>query len=572
MNPLAAQADAARKRLRARMRWNQADTAARLEAWAEDGIPTVLMEGGVPQEFLKTPKALLSECSSLMAVVSGLDGRGVEYLRILFSGSKLPELRVVLIVHATCSTKEKDLFDVLALLGTKRLQAWVLPVDSWGQRCSWVLAARQDSLSYVLWTSSSGNFGMANPHVDEAHLVTDADPLVVDQFVSWFCRLANAAAPLTAATAHIPDLVPAQGTQEAAEMWDRYASRCIEETLASQVMSIKSVIADSPQTTAPQSVEVVEEKIREELKIPKPDPLLAQLVHLFEKGDLVMIDKGSRIPPFEVPIKAEWFGIPSFREVGVVSREVRYRISVLDDRTNKSLDARRKDTSDLREKFSFPLADGSRWMPHQAKGLFEVELKRHEEEGKKLLGSIVSGTPEDWVESKRDLVTRDANRQYEEFHPGKRMPEETINEMLTALTGRFRKATSGTFLPKVSFVKTSFRLGGDSEHVSDWATARTLLRAVAGYPRAALKSRAYFFRGLKVSEKDLLTAMNVADDQLVARWSQPDSMDIALEELQVLEQIDESEQSDHDKCKLILDLLHRARSLDDIRNSAKKVG
>jgi hypothetical protein len=158
------------------------------------------------------------------------------------------------------------------------------------------------------------------------------------------------------------------------------------------------------------------------------------------------------------------------------SHEVRYKISVLDERTNKALDARRKGTSVLREKFSFPLADGSRWMPHKAKPLFQAELKRLEDEGRRLLASIVSGTPEEWVESKRDLVTRDANRQYEEFHSGKRMPEQTIDEIMTALTERFRKATSANFLPKVSFVKTGFRLGGDSEHVSDWAAARTLLR------------------------------------------------------------------------------------------------
>ncbi len=91
------------------------------------------------------------------------------------------------------------------------------------------------------------------------------------------------------------------------------------------------------------------------------------------------------------------------------------------------------------------------------------------------------------------------------------------------MTGRFRKATSGNFLPKVSFVKTSFRLGGNSEHVSEWAAARTIIRAIAEYPRAGLKSRAYFFRGLKVIEEDLLNAMNVADDQLVPNWFQADS-------------------------------------------------
>jgi len=302
----------------------------------------------------------------------------------------------------------------------------------------------------------------------------------------------------------------------------------------------------------------------------QPDPLLPHLIQLFEKGDLVTIDKGSRIPPLEVPIKAEWFGIPSFREVGVVSREVRYKISVLDERANKALDARGKGTSGLREKFSFPLADGSRWMPHKAKPFFQAELKRLEEAGRTLLGSIVSGDPKEWVENKRDLVTRDANRQYEEFHPGKHMPEEIIQEILNALTERFRKATSAHFLPKVSFVKTGFRLGGDSEQVSGWAAARTLLRAVAEYPRSALKDRAYFFRGLQVSEEDLLTAMNVVEDPLVAEWFKPRSLHTAREEMEVLDQIDESEHSDRDKCGLIMDVLSRARPLDDILSVAKQ--
>jgi hypothetical protein len=539
------------------------------ETWALGEIAAVLVEGAVPEQFCYPPKALLTDCASFTAVISGLDNRAVEYIKDLLSDTASPELRIVLLVHATCPTKDKDLLDLLALLTTRQVEAWVLPVRAWGQRCSWVLAVRRNSPTHILWTSSAGNLGLTEPAIDEAHLVADADPLVIDQFVSWFSRLVATAAPLTVETARIPALVPACGTQEAAEMWEQYADCCRAAASAAMASSLAALEA-SPKSPVKESVEVVEKRIREGLKIPKPDPLLQPVVQLFEKGDLITIDKGSRIPPLEVPIKAEWFGIPSFREVGVVSREVRYKISVLDEKTNKALDARRKGTSELREKFSFPLADGSRWMPHNARSLFETELKRQEDEGKKLLGSIVSGTPEEWVESKRDLVTRDANRQYEEFHPGRRMPEDTINEILKALTDRFRKATSGNFLPKVSFVKTSFRLGGDSEHVSEWATARTLLRAIAEYPRAALKSRAYFFRGLKVSEKDLLTAMNVADDRLVPQWFQSDSLDIAMAELEILEQIDESEQSDHNKCGLILDLLRRARPLDDIPASAKK--
>jgi hypothetical protein len=56
------------------------------------------------------------------------------------------------------------------------------------------------------------------------------------------------------------------------------------------------------------------------------------------------------------------------------------------------------------------------------------------------------------------------------------MPEETIDEILKALTERFRKATSANFLPKVSFVKTgfawvaipsTFRIGQRREHCSE---------------------------------------------------------------------------------------------------------
>lgn len=548
---------------------NLFEEATGSENWLPGNMARVLIGGSVPETFSRPPEALRSECTSLTAVVSGVDARAVEFIRALLLGEQSPEIRIVLLVHATCPTKEEDLFELLALLDNGRLKVWVLPVRNWGQRCSWALAVRRTSPSHILWTSSAANFGLAEPQIDEAHLVAEADPMVVDQFISWFSRLVASAAPLTPETARIPALVPARGTTEAAEMWERYAA-CCQAAASAGVTGKPAASATSPIPPTNESVQAVENQIRHELGIPKPDPLLQPLIQLFEQGDLVTIDKGSRIPPLEVPIKAEWFGIPSFREVGVVSREVRYKISVLDERTNKALDARRRGTSDLREKFSFPLADGSRWMPHKAKSLFQAELKRQEEEGKELLGAIVSGEPEQWVESKRDLVTRDANRQYEEFHPGKTMPEDTINEILKALTERFRKATSGNFLPKVSFVKTSFRAGADSEHVSDWAAARTLLRAIAEYPRAALKSRAYFFRGLEVSEKDLLQAMDVAGDHFVSHWFKPEAFGTAMAELEVLDRIDESEHSDHDKCALILDLLHRKRPLSEIDKAARE--
>jgi hypothetical protein len=63
--------------------------------------------------------------------------------------------------------------------------------------------------------------------------------------------------------------------------------------------------------------------------------------------------------------------------------------------------------------------------------------------------------------------------------------------------------------------------------------------------------------------------MNVAEDRLVAEWFQPDSLEIAHAELDVLGQIDESERTDRDKCELILDLLHRTRPIKTILHLAQ---
>ena len=62
---------------------------------------------------------------------------------------------------------------------------------------------------------------------------------------------------------------------------------------------------------------------------------------------------------------------------------------------------------------------------------------------------------------------------------------------------------------------------------------------------------------LKVCERDLLNAMNVGEDHLVALWFEPKSLDIAREDLEVLAEIDESDWPDRAKCEQILELLHR---------------
>jgi hypothetical protein len=115
---------------------------------------TVLLEGSVPQHFLHPPKAIISDCTAVTAVTSSLDSHGVAYLHELLHREPPPDVRLVLLVHATYPTKEKDLFDLITLLKTNRLKVWPLTVEAWGKRCTWVLCVRRESPVHVLWTSA----------------------------------------------------------------------------------------------------------------------------------------------------------------------------------------------------------------------------------------------------------------------------------------------------------------------------------------------------------------------------------------------------------------------------------
>jgi hypothetical protein len=83
------------------------------------------------------------------------------------------------------------------------------------------------------------------------------------------------------------------------------------------------------------------ERICQDAGIEPPDPLAPTLARILSKGHIVTIDKSSRTPPLELPVKAEWLGVESLRSVGLLSRETKYRLRIFDAKTHKDLNNRR---------------------------------------------------------------------------------------------------------------------------------------------------------------------------------------------------------------------------------------
>lgn len=122
-------------------------------------------------------------------------------------------------------------------------------------------------------------------------------------------------------------------------------------------------------------------------------------------------------------------------------------------------------------------------MPHSARDLFEQEMKRANEEGRELLGKTVGNNVDAYVEGQMQRIVQDANKMYRELNQSGELRPSIVEEIITALKARLHKALDGNFLPEVSFLGINFCSEAESEIVSPWGQALSLLEALARFPR-----------------------------------------------------------------------------------------
>jgi hypothetical protein len=89
---------------------------------------------------------------------------------------------------------------------------------------------------------------------------------------------------------------------------------------------------------------------------------------------------------------------------------------------------------------------------------------------------------------------------------------------------------------------------------SPWGQASAFLADVATFPRKAL-SDSFFLRGLKVSEDDLIDAMNIADDEICRVRNNRGIKDRCRVELELLVRIQKADIGARERCELVSRLI-----------------
>ena len=197
-------------------------------------------------------------------------------------------------------------------------------------------------------------------------------------------------------------------------------------------------------------------------------------------------------------------------------------------------------------------------MPKQAIPLFEAALTAANEDAKKLLGATMGDDIEAFLASQQDRIRSDAQRMYEAFHPGGRIPDNAVTNILDELKTRLDRTKTDKLIPRAAYSPVAFNPTRSTEWSSPWGQAFALLKGVAEFPREAMTNR-FFWQGVKTNEDDLIKAMNVAGDYLVAEYGGRKAMRCAEDELVLIKQLEEAPSESIEKCRALWALITHGR-------------
>jgi hypothetical protein len=495
---------------------------------------------------------LLCTAGTVFGVIYDLDACGCGRLKKMCGDRTEPLCRLIVIVSPACATKQIDLESLVALEREygDRIQFRIRALSvSDGLPGSAICVINDNYPEGVLIVGPSSNFGSDQGAPCAVNLVFRSEAVLRTEFCRWFDAGWIGSAPLTTDIAAIPPLFPAPGSAEAAELWQQYEEACTH-ALEEGGYGADEAVPDSVQGEVVDS----ERSPTTQLGVPLLDELGQKIAKVLASGSQVTIDKHTRIPPLDAPIKPEWFGVQSLRQIGAVTRRVEYHISALSDQISRSLENKKKGTRTLLDRLSFPLNDGVRWMPDRVFPMFEEEMNRLNGEGQKALKDATGEDAAAFVKSQRNRLYKDADDMYKDFHPDQSLPESLFEQIVTELKQRLEKAGSGLFLPKISRVRVQFRLEPGSQWESQWGAALTFLYAIAEFPRKSL-SDPYYLRGLRVDVERLLSAMDVCGDAILSKKNERSASARAKEELALLKDIVSDQADDRAKCVAIMKLM-----------------
>lgn len=537
----------------------------------EPQIPFVWPEPRVSAGVSRYTSALPFESAvrsaeTVFGVISAIDSRAINWMEGFLADQTDSRLLLVVSIHPTCRTTEGDLRELMRLVERHGDRAGfkVFPEHSLEDRSSNLLCLYCADGSLAISTGPTENLGYAPTSASHANVAIQVNAGAFEACRKWFDYLWGMAGPLRPEVAGtMPRLVLPEGDLEATRLWDAFRKQCLDQSATDQDPVRVEVDPESGEVVLIDEYGEPIDSPTEVMGVPKLDHLAEGVARIFDLGALVSIDKLSRIPPLEAPVKPEWFGVDSFRQTGMVRAQTSIKVAPFDEATLKKIDRLRRVSGELLPRYSFSLADGVRWIPRAAIPLFEAALTAANDDAKRLLGATIGDSVEGFLLSQRDRIQADAQRMYEVYHPGGRIPDNAVGNILEELKIRLDKTRGDKIIPRVAYSPVAFNPSHSSEWSSPWGQAFALLKGIAEFPRHAMTDR-FFWQGIRTDEDALIKAMDVAGDYLAAEYGGRKAKQQAAIDLDLIRRLEDASGDAQDKCRALWALITTGNSEDAV--------
>jgi hypothetical protein len=250
---------------------------------------------------------------------------------------------------------------------------------------------------------------------------------------------------------------------------------------------------------------------------PRPDPVLLEVQTALAKGAIVALDRASRAPPLDAPVKAELFGERAETRTGAARRQQRFSVSLFSEDVSRRLETRKGAMSERLAACSLMLRDGVRWVPDVADDLLKAEFAAVEQEALSALHAAISWqAPADFVQATLEKVANDCASLATMIAPGRGLPTGLVESVKADLTVRLNKNLTQGMVPGISRSRYQIILT-ESEKEGPWDQVLTFLTSAARLPREIVSDTRRTLR-LTTSPEDLLAAFDVFQDPLVAQY------------------------------------------------------
>ena len=521
-------------------------------------------------------ESVIEHAIAVFGVVSAFDRKAIDWLEGLLADHPAVKLRIVFSIHPTCRTAESDLEEATRL--TERHGARVAfrmyPERSLTDRGSNLICFNHADGKLFIATGPSDNLGLGRRSGSHANLVLTPDTSTFESCRKWFDGLWQISGDLRPEVVRLlPKLVLPQGDPAAAALWEDFRNRCLEKAIVENKV-VKEVV--DPETGEVTLVDGDGKELTsptDEIGAPKVDHFAERIVRLFDLGMLVTIDKRTRLPPLEAPIKAEWFDLASLQQNGAVSTRTSIKISPFDGETLDAINKLMTVASKMLPDYSYSIAKGVRWIPKEAIPLFEAAIVGANECAKAALGSVVGDDVNAFLEAQRDRIRSDAQKMYARYHGDRALPQQTVDTILDELRRRLGPTVGERLIPTVSYASVVFNPHQSSEWGSQWGQALGLMEKIIRLPREKMP-KPKSVRGEQPTLSDLSVAMDVLEDPILKEFGTKEGYARAADELLCLDDLIAFDRPDNRvKCEAIWTLMatgSRGRARDVINAATEK--